>query len=131
MGVVTLICVAGMAISMRFSDIFYGTIALIAGFTIAVSIWDFGIDLGVAPPQLSPPSSVFEYQPTTTGLVSLGDYAWAVAQLLVWIANVPTALKTLMYMCGMPEPWPTVLLSLIMVPMAAFIIYIVSGRVIE
>ena len=80
--------------------------------------------------EYAPPESATQYQPRPTGGL-VGDFIWAVAQVLMWFGKLPALTSALLSTFGVPYPLNVLIMTAVSASLAAFIIYIVSGRVIR
>jgi len=80
--------------------------------------------------QFAPPSSVFNYQPSLS-MPLVGDFIWAVTQMIEWFGKLPSLTAALLGTFSVPYPLNVLVLTAVAVTLAAFIIYIVSGRPVQ
>jgi len=79
--------------------------------------------------QFAPPPSALNYTVNTGNpLGMIGDFFWGTAQVILWVGKFPQYLVAILVAVGVPEPWTTAILVLGTISLAAFIIYMVSGR---
>ena len=114
---------------MRFPKIFLGLFSISAGFAIAAALGASGpTPLVPALSKFRPPA--MSYQPGTAPSGVLGDFVWAVGNALAWLQNTPSLLAETLNALGVPPIIATVLLVLAAISFAAWLLYMVSGRVV-
>ena len=102
--------------------------------SISHSLNSLGSTLGfgrVLVPQLerfAPPD--VNYQPTWASVPIPGDFVWGFAKIVQWPSSTPSILADVLAQLGVPEPIPTILMSLCAMSFAVYIIYIIANRVV-
>lgn len=115
---------------MRYGRVFLGLFCIAAATVIADSVYNFGlIGHRVDHTQFLPPGAIFQYQPPPAGLGVFGDFVWGVAQVLSWMARTPLILAEMMALFGVPPIIASIISALVTISFAAYIIYLVAGRV--
>ena len=80
--------------------------------------------------EFKPPESVYKYKAKPTGN-PFGDFFWAMAQVLMWFGNLRNIASALVASFSVPYPLNVLIMTAVSASLAAFTIYIVSGRVIR
>ena len=111
--------------------LFFALFSIMAGFAIAGAIMGpllIDTSIGV----FVPPSEVRDYVPPSSGLAGVfGDYIWGLSVTLKWLGQTPQILATIISSLGVPEPLVSILMTVASISLGAYIIYLVSGRVIS
>ena len=116
---------------MRFPRVFALLFSLSAGFALAATIAGTAFFQGTSLERFAPPQEVTQYQPPPLGIPLIGDFLWALGILLRWFGSVPAIASELMAALGVPPLLIAVLSAVIAISFAAYIIYLVSGRVLS
>lgn len=116
---------------MRFPRIFLALFSISAGFAIAGAL---GADVALIPglEKFKPPPSLQKgYQPSTVPTGVLGDFVWAVGQAMYWFRETPSIMQQVLAGLGVPPVIASILLSLVGISFAAWLIYMVGGRILN
>lgn len=80
--------------------------------------------------EFAPPPGVFAYQPSpVTGII--GDFVWAIAVAMHWFGRLPAMAAALLTTFSVPYPLNALVTIAVAASLAAFVIYIVSGRAVH
>ncbi|MEM3988711.1 MAG: hypothetical protein QXZ22_08995 [Sulfolobales archaeon] len=116
---------------MQFPKIFAAAFAVAAGIAIAGALAGSSLFPGTSLERFRPPEDVYSYNPPPTGVPLLGDFVWALAQVIKWMGSAPQTAAALIAAVGVPEPLASILIAVIYISFAAFIIYLVGGRILS
>ena len=82
-----------------------------------------------AVPELS--ASDYEYQPPQGIVTFIGDFVWGLVKSLQLLSSTPQLVADLLAAAGVPEPWGRAIVFAATFSLIAYIIYMVSGRMLS
>ena len=118
---------------MRFPKIFLGLFSISAGFAIAAALGASGpVPLVPSINKFRPPPELQRgYSPSTAPTGVLGDFVWAVGEAWHWLMHTPDLLRDVLAALGVPPIIFEILLTLAAISLAFWLLYMVSGRVLN
>jgi len=73
----------------------------------------------------------YEYQPPQGLTTFIGDFVWGLVKALQLLGSTPQLVAELLAALGVPEPWARAITFAATFSLIAYIIYMVSGRVLS
>ena len=76
-------------------------------------------------------TSQYNYQPPAGVIYIIGDFVWGFAKALMLLGSTPAMVAELLAALGMPQAWANAIMFAVTFSFAAFVIYMVAGRILS
>jgi len=76
-------------------------------------------------------ASDYQYQPAPGIIAHVGDFVWGLAKTISLIGSTPQLVSDLLAVIGIPKLWADLIVYAVSLSLVAFIIYMVSGRILS
>ena len=73
----------------------------------------------------------YQYQPSAGITAHIGDFVWGLAKTIQLIGSTPQLVADLLAIVGVPRLWADFISYAVSLSLVAFIIYMVSGRILS
>ena len=73
----------------------------------------------------------YTYTPSPGLTTFIGDFAWGLARVVQLLGSTPQMAADLLAALGVPQPWAQAIITVVELSLAAYIVYMVSGRILS
>jgi len=73
----------------------------------------------------------YQYQPSPGIIAHVGDFVWGLAKTIQLLGSTPQLVADLLVVIGVPRLWADFIVYAVSLSLVAFIIYVVSGRILS
>jgi hypothetical protein len=73
----------------------------------------------------------YQYQPAPGIIAHVGDFVWGLAKTIQLLGSTPQLVADLLAAIGVPRLWADLIVYAVSLSLVAFIIYMVSGRILS